>query len=489
MSLAGDLVGGFLGTVKQPPLKEVEGTDTSIQVCVRIRPILRNEKEDTDSYAWNWEDKTLYPQIASQLPYTFDHLFFPESTNEEIFDDVVKKVVLQSMNGYNGSIFTYGQTSSGKTFTMNGSHSQPGIIPQSIYFCFKSIQDSFPEREFLFRVSYIEVYNEQVKDLLNAEPAHIKIQHDPKLGTILSGVKEQVVLSPQQVIALIRAGEAQRHVGATDMNESSSRAHTVFKLIIESRQRGDSTDAPVRASFLNLIDLAGSENAKMTNSTGDRAREAKHINQSLLTLSLIIFKLSEEKAGSTKKMYYPYRDSKLTRLLQSSLSGNAKIAVICTVSPTLRCVDETHNTLRFATRAKKIKTHASVNEVMDDKTLLKAYKMEINLLKARLAAMEGTHSEGQGQLASPLLQIMNGMKDTVRTGSTEENDCATDDNEIESEGLILQVILIHFLKTFFTASELDLHPCEVIITPALLSLHYSSCTADDLRDGETDSES
>jgi centromeric protein E len=439
MSLAGDLVGGFLGTVKQSQVKEVVSADTSIQVCVRVRPILRNEKEDTDSYAWNWEDKTLYPQIANQLPYTFDHLFFPESTNEEIFDDVVKNVVLQSMNGYNGSIFTYGQTSSGKTFTMNGSHSQPGIIPQSIYFCFKSIQDSFPEREFLFRVSYIEVYNEQIKDLLNSEPAHIKIQTDPKLGTILSGVKEQVVLSPQQVIALIRAGEAQRHIGSTDMNESSSRAHTVFKLIIESRKRGDSTDAPVRSSFLNLIDLAGSENAKMTNSTGDRAREAKHINQSLLTLSLIIFKLSEEKPGATKKTYYPYRDSKLTRLLQSSLSGNAKIAVICTVSPTLRCVDETHNTLRFATRAKKIKTHACVNELMDDKTLLKAYKLEINVLKARLAAMEGSHIQGMGLLPSPFLQIMNGMKESKRTGSTDDNDGANDDNEIESEGLILQV--------------------------------------------------
>lgn len=439
MSLAEDLVGGFLGSVKQNSVKDVLSADTSIQVCVRIRPILRNEKEDTDSYAWNWEDKTLYPQIANQLPYTFDHLFFPENTNVEIFDDVVKNVVLQSMNGFNGSIFTYGQTSSGKTFTMNGSHSQPGVIPQSIYFCFKSIQDSFPEREFLFRVSYIEVYNEQIKDLLNSEPAHIKIQTDPKLGTILSGVKEQVVLSPQQVIALIRAGEAQRHIGSTDMNESSSRAHTVFKLIIESRKRGDSTDAPVRSSFLNLIDLAGSENAKMTNSTGDRAREAKHINQSLLTLSLIIFKLSEEKPGATKKTYYPYRDSKLTRLLQSSLSGNAKIAVICTVSPTLRCVDETHNTLRFATRAKRIKTHACVNELMDDKTLLKAYKLEINSLKARLAAMEGSHIQGLGQMPSPFLQITNGMKESKRTGSNDANDGATDDNEIESEGLILQV--------------------------------------------------
>jgi Kinesin motor domain len=161
----------------------------------------------------------------------------------------------------------------------------------------------------------------------------------------------------------------------------------------------------------------------------------------LLTLSLIIFKLSEEKAGATKKTYFPYRDSKLTRLLQSSLSGNAKIAVICTVSPTLRCVDETHNTLRFATRAKKIKTHACVNELMDDKTLLKAYKLEINSLKARLAAMEGSHIQGQGQPPSPFLKIMNGLRESNGTFSNDDNDTATDDNEIESEGLILQVLL------------------------------------------------
>lgn len=431
MTYAGDLVGGFLGTITPLP-KEIASPETSVQVCVRIRPILRNEKEVKDTYAWNWEGKTLYPHIAGQLPYSFDHLFFPESTNEDIFEEVVKKVVLQSMNGYNGSIFTYGQTSSGKTFTMNGSHTQPGIIPQAIYYCFKSIQDSFPDREFLFRVSYIEVYNEQVKDLLNSEPCHIKIQHDPKNGTKLSGVKEQVVLSPQQVIALIRAGEAQRHVGSTDMNETSSRAHTLFKLIIESRQRGDSSDSPVRASFLNLIDLAGSENAKMTSSTGVRATEAKHINQSLLTLSLIIQRLSEEKAGAAKKAHFPFRDSKLTRLLQSSLSGNAKIAVICTVSPTLRCVDETHNTLRFATRAKRIKTNASVNEVMDDKTLLKAYKMEISTLRARLSAME------KNQAPSPFLQIMEGARESGR--NVEDMDFNIDDNEIESEGLILQMI-------------------------------------------------
>jgi centromeric protein E len=154
----------------------------------------------------------------------------------------------------------------------------------------------------------------QVHDLLNPELTQIKIQYDPKSNTTtLVGVKEQVVVNPQQVLALLQSGEAHRHVGSTDMNEKSSRAHTLFKLIIESKKRCDDGREPVRFSTLNLVDLAGSENAKMTNSKGERAKEAKYINQSLLTLSSIIHRLSEEKPNSTKKQHLPYRDSKLTR--------------------------------------------------------------------------------------------------------------------------------------------------------------------------------
>jgi hypothetical protein len=214
----------------------------------------------------------------------------------------------------------------------------------------------------------LEVYNEQVKDLLSTEPTQIKIQHGPKVGTILTGVKEQVVLNPQQVMALLRAGEAHRHVGSTDMNDKSSRAHTIVKLIIESKETGGSN--VVRVSTLSLVDLAGSENAKMTNSTGDPAKEAKYINQSLLTLSLIIQRLREEKSGSTRIQHLPYRDSKLTRLMQSSLSGNANIAIICTISPTLRCLDESHNTLKFAARAKRVKLDAKVRSILQCPSIL-----------------------------------------------------------------------------------------------------------------------
>mmetsp|Transcript_3712 Transcript_3712/g.5745 ORF Transcript_3712/g.5745 Transcript_3712/m.5745 type:complete len:849 (-) Transcript_3712:32-2578(-) len=388
------------------PCTESDSGEDNVQVCVRIRPLVKDERSKNERLAWVWENNTI-TQDASTIPkrnsvslrqtsetlsppmsYAFDHLFYPEHTNDMIFNCIVKKTVDKAMQGYHCSVFSYGQTSSGKTFTMNGTAKQPGLIPQAIYDCFECISE-YRDREFLFRVSYLEIYNETVHDLLNPESStQIKIQQDPKLGIVLSGVKEQVVMNPAQVIALLQGGEAHRHVGTTDMNDKSSRAHTLFKLIIESKALSATAGDPVRVSTLNLVDLAGSENAKMTNSKGVRAREAKHINQSLLTLSTIIHRLGEEEGGSRKKQHLPYRDSKLTRIMQTALSGNALITIICTISPTIRCVEETSNTLKFATRAKRIKMEAGVNETMDDKTLLRAYRVEIEQLKAKLADME-----------------------------------------------------------------------------------------------------
>lgn len=379
----------------------------NIKVCVRLRPLVKNEREMNEPLAWMWEENTitqnyLPSHVRSNVDnqedlnynyasYAFDHLYYPEHSNANIFDSVVKPIVSRAMHGFHASVFAYGQTSSGKTHTMNGTAKQPGIIPLAIYECFDKISE-LKEREFLFRVSYLEIYNEAIHDLLNPELTQIKIQHDPKTGNVvLVGVKEQVVVNPEQVFSLLQGGEAFRHVGSTDMNDKSSRAHTLFKLIIESKMRSEHCESgsnPVRVSTLNLVDLAGSENAKMTNSKGERAIEAKFINQSLLTLSTIIHRLSEEKPGSLRKQHLPYRDSKLTRILQQPLSGNAYIIIVCTISPSLRCAEESHNTLKFGSRAKLIKVDAKVNESMDDKTLLRAYRKEIDDLRKKLALLE-----------------------------------------------------------------------------------------------------
>ena len=201
-------------------------SDDNVQVCVRVRPLLKDERDRKETYSWSWENKSItqtqFPKrrkhssiarsssepttvssaAATASTYTFDHLYTPEHSNEDIFSSVVQKIVLKAMRGFHGSVFTYGQTSSGKTFTMNGTAKQPGLIPQAIYMCFDSVAQ-FREREFLFRVSYLEVYNETVHDLLSPDIAQIRIiqQTDPKAGagTILTGVTEQVVMNPEQV--------------------------------------------------------------------------------------------------------------------------------------------------------------------------------------------------------------------------------------------------------------------------------------------------
>ena len=355
LSVAGGIIGS-LDDIKEIPVNEVS---ERIQVCVRIKPITDNKKRD--SYAWDWGEKTLHPQRFSQLRYTYDHVFTPDSTNSAIFDSVVKNVVLQCINGYDGSVFTYGLTNSGKTFTMNGSQSQPGMIPLSIMHCFKSVRENFSDRDFQFRISYVEVYNEHVRDLLGTVPTKIRIQHDPKQGIKLIGVKEAAVLTAEEAIAQLKTGEERRRANSTVMNDNSSRAHALFRLIIESKLRGDA-DSPTRFSLLNLVDLAGSDNAKITYNTVDRAREAKFINTSHQALSFVVQRLSEEKAGTVKKQYLPYRDSKLTRLLQTSLSGNARIAIICTISPDQQYFEETNDTLKFATQVKKVKTSVTITE-------------------------------------------------------------------------------------------------------------------------------
>ncbi|ORX82019.1 kinesin-domain-containing protein [Anaeromyces robustus] len=298
------------------------------------------------------------------------------SDNKELYNRCVKDVVMASMEGLNGTVFAYGQTASGKTYSMMGVENQPGIIPQAV-------DDSKGDREFLLRVSYMEIYNEQIQDLLSPETTNLRIFEDRRRGIYVSPLKEEIVTSAKQVMRIIQKGETNRHISTTDYNKHSSRSHTIFQMIIESKSQSSSIRSS-KGSFYsqkgssdsNLIDLSGSEKAT---SDADRRKEGAFINKSLLTLGNVISKLTEEKRG-----HIPYRDSKLTRILQSSLSGNAKISVICTISPAGINADESHNTLNFAKRVKKVATKAHTNQVLDDKALIQKYKKEINELKVKL---------------------------------------------------------------------------------------------------------
>ncbi|XP_043811900.1 kinesin-like protein KIN-7D, mitochondrial isoform X2 [Manihot esculenta] len=336
---------------------DVPRNGDSISVTIRFRPLSEREFQRGDEIAWYADgDKIVRNEYNPAAAYAFDRVFGPHTTSQEVYDVAAKPVVQAAMEGVNGTVFAYGVTSSGKTHTMHGDQDSPGIIPLAIKDVFSIIQDT-PGREFLLRVSYLEIYNEVINDLLDPTGQNLRVREDAQ-GTYVEGIKEEVVLSPGHALSFIAAGEEHRHVGSNNFNLFSSRSHTIFTL--------------------NLIDLAGSESSK-TETTGLRRKEGSYINKSLLTLGTVIGKLSEGKAS-----HVPYRDSKLTRLLQSSLSGHGHVSLICTVTPASSNMEETHNTLKFASRAKRVEIYASRNKIIDEKSLIKKYQREISVLKLEL---------------------------------------------------------------------------------------------------------
>jgi centromeric protein E len=327
------------------------------------------------------------------------------------------------MEGYHGTVFAYGMTGTGKTFSMQGTASSPGVIPLAITDIFSYIRET-PSREFLLRVSYLEIYNEKIHDLLSMSTnagvggpvaqEEIKLREDSKRGVYASPLKEEIVQSPTQLLRVIARGDQARRTASTQFNSRSSRSHAVVQIVVESRERvpgGPASSAEnkrsallpggVRVSTLSLIDLAGSEKAAESK---ERRQEGSHINKSLLTLGTVVSKLSEHKDGKSDKdgKHLPYRDSKLTRLLQGALSGNSLVSILCTIqigstgsaAAVNTHTNETLNTLKFASRAKNnLVSHAKRAEEAlgaggegGARVLLERYRMEISELRAQLEA-------------------------------------------------------------------------------------------------------
>ncbi|CAN1320119.1 Kinesin-like protein KIN-7D, mitochondrial [Linum perenne] len=337
---------------------DASSSGESISVTIRFRPLSEREFQRGDEIAWYADgDKAVRNEYNPATAYAFDKVFGPHTNTEDVYDIAARPVVKAAMEGINGTVFAYGVTSSGKTFTMHGDQSAPGIIPLAIKDVFSMIQ-------------------EVINDLLDPTGQNLRVREDAQ-GTYVEGIKEEVVLSPGHALSFIAAGEEHRHVGSNNFNLFSSRSHTIFTLMIESSAHGDEYDGVI-FSQLNLIDLAGSESSK-TETTGLRRKEGAYINKSLLTLGTVIGKLSEGRAS-----HVPYRDSKLTRLLQSSLSGHGHVSLICTITPASSNLEETHNTLKFASRAKRVEIYASRNKIIDEKSLIKKYQREISTLKEEL---------------------------------------------------------------------------------------------------------
>ncbi|PIN16990.1 Kinesin-like protein [Handroanthus impetiginosus] len=383
-----------------PPNTPPGKTKENVTVTVRFRPLSDREIRKGDEAAWYADgDYTVRNELNSEIAYKFDRVFGPATTTRHVYDVAAQHVVSGAMEGVNGTVFAYGVTSSGKTHTMHGEQKSPGIIPLAVKDVFGFIQE-MPAREFLLRVSYLEIYNEVINDLLNPTGQNLRIREDAQ-GIYVEGIKEEVVLSPAHALSLIASGEEHRHVGSNNFNLLSSRSHTIFTLTIESSLRGENEGEDVTLSQLHLIDLAGSESSK-TETTGLRRKEGSYINKSLLTLGTVISKLTDGKST-----HIPYRDSKLTRLLQSSLSGRGRVSLICTVTPASSNTEETHNTLKFAQRSKHVEIKASQNKILDDKSLIKKYQREISNLKQELEQLKHGMMEKENLVAPSQEDLVN----------------------------------------------------------------------------------
>ncbi|CAH0717384.1 unnamed protein product, partial [Brenthis ino] len=388
----------------------------NIKVVVKVRPLIPREIEDKLSYQWRVNNNTLY-QIDQNgrecgPAFTFDQVYDKDTKTSDVYNDIAKPIVEAATAGFNGTIFAYGQTSSGKTYTMTGTDDAPGLIPLAVLNLFDIIK-KVPDRDFLVRVSYVEIYNETLIDLLD-------MKKTVTIKDTVQGLKVdatyKVTTSPEEVLEIMREGKANRQTGSTNMNEESSRSHSIFQITIESRDHieGEQEVGSVNVSQLNLVDLAGSERSGQTGATGIRFKEGTHINRSLSALALVIKQLSESPLTGHK--HVNYRDSKLTRLLQNSLGGNAKTSIICAVTPA--AVEETISTLQFANRAKAIKNTPAVNAVATDASMIQSLTKQLSLLKTQLEGKKNVEQDNfnlQKQITQLQKLILNGFAERTST--------------------------------------------------------------------------
>ncbi|GFQ64775.1 kinesin-like protein KIF17 [Trichonephila clavata] len=323
------------------------------------------------------------PADSSAPPksFTFDGAYFIDSTTEQIYNEIVYPIVESVTEGYNGTVFAYGQTGCGKSFTMQGiphPASQKGIIPRAFEHIFEAISTT-ENTKFLVHASYLEIYNEEIRDLLGKETKKkLELKEHPDKGVYVAGLSLHPVHNTRECEEVMETGWKNRSVGATLMNADSSRSHSIFTIHLEMLEM-ENCGEHIKQGKLNLVDLAGSERQAKTGATGDRLKEATKINLSLSALGNVISALVD---GKSK--HIPYRDSKLTRLLQDSLGGNTKTLMVACLSPADNNYDETLSTLRYANRAKNITNKPKVNEDPKD-ALLREYQEEIRRLKEMLS--------------------------------------------------------------------------------------------------------
>jgi kinesin family protein 3/17 len=417
-----------------------------VAVVVRCRPLNRKEKDESRSHII--DISVADRQVSIRNPddandtksFTYDGAYDENTVQRNFYEESCFGIVESVLEGFNGTIFAYGQTGCGKSFTMQGpsatSPEMRGVIPNSfshIFECVKAATDV----QYLIRCSYLEIYNEEIKDLLGNQknPNKCDIKEDPAKGVFVKGLTDVVVDTEDQLMAMLEKGISFRTVAATQMNAESSRSHSIFTVVVEmSSVDKDTGKEMLRAGKLNLVDLAGSERQKKTGATGALLKEGAKINLSLSALGNVISSLSEGAKGK----HIPYRDSKLTRLLQDSLGGNTKTLMVAAISPADYNYDETMSTLRYANRAKNIKNKPKINEDPKD-TMLREFKEEIERLRKMLADQAGLVEMAKGGGlptaggAGGGVPVSQGLSPTRRM-TVSATDVMVDDDVVEDGG-------------------------------------------------------
>ncbi|XP_024981925.1 kinesin-like protein KIN-5C [Cynara cardunculus var. scolymus] len=379
----------------------------NVQVLLRCRPFSDDELRNNAPQVVTCNDYQREVAVSQNIAgkqidriFTFDKVFGPTAHQKDLYEQAVIPIVNEVLEGFNCTIFAYGQTGTGKTYTMEGeckrSKSGPngelpsgaGVIPRAVKQIFDTLEHQ--NAEYSVKVTFLELYNEEITDLLAPEEISrvvedkqkklLPLMEDGKGGVLVRGLEEEIVTSASEIFSLLERGSAKRRTAETLLNKQSSRSHSLFSITIHIKEANPEGEELIKCGKLNLVDLAGSENISRSGAREGRAREAGEINKSLLTLGRVINALVEHLG------HIPYRDSKLTRLLRDSLGGRTKTCIIATVSPAVHCLEETLSTLDYAHRAKNIKNKPEVNQKMMKTTLIKDLYGEIERLKAEVYA-------------------------------------------------------------------------------------------------------
>uniref|UniRef100_A0A8C9U3W9 Kinesin-like protein n=1 Tax=Scleropages formosus TaxID=113540 RepID=A0A8C9U3W9_SCLFO len=423
--------------------------ECTIKVMCRFRPLNSSEVTRGDKYIPKFQGEDTV--VIGGKPYVFDRVLQSNTTQEQVYNACAQKIVKDVLEGYNGTIFAYGQTSSGKTHTMEGNlhdSENMGIIPRIIQDIFNYIYSMDENLEFHIKVSYFEIYLDKIRDLLDVSKTNLSVHEDKNRVPYVKGCTERFVCSPEEVMDTIDEGKANRHVAVTNMNEHSSRSHSIF--LINVKQENTQTEQKLSGK-LYLVDLAGSEKVSKTGAEGAVLDEAKNINKSLSSLGNVISALAE---GST---YVPYRDSKMTRILQDSLGGNCRTTIVICCSPSSFNEAESKSTLMFGQRAKTIKNTVSVNVELTAEQWKKKYEREkdrnktlrntITWLENELNRWRSGEAPPHGLSLKPLSHVLKLLIEPVpslHTGQARTQWCL--DDEINQQSQLVEKLKQQMLE-------------------------------------------